>query len=445
MPDNLYDYIQKRVSDHMPGAIGTQPVLGDASGVLPLSQVLREAEQLGRSLTKTKYGIFCRSQKDAAVALLACFSAGKTAVPLSVHYGKGHVDKIRQTVRLSQFITSRGIEEIGKDEAETEELSGLPLIMCTSGTSGQPKGAMISQQNLISNLEDIAAYFAISTEDTWLISRPLYHCAVLTGEFLAALIAGANILFYDGEFQPATILRVLRDNHITVMGGTPTLFYHLSRLALRHKQTLPLRCAVVSGECMTPSVAKQMREAMPDTQIYHVYGLTEASPRVTWLPPEQFDRHPLSVGFPLRSVETRIHKGELLVRGPNVMRGYYNNPAATARALSDGWLHTGDGAEVDREGRLYIKGRLDEMIIRGGMNIYPQEIENALKQIPAIQEVMAYGIQEQGGPGQAIGLKVVTSLTRQEIYAFCRDRLASYQLPDRIEKCLLFPATLRER
>ena len=102
---------------------------------------------------------------------------------------------------------------------------------------------------------------------------------------------------------------------------------------------------------MTPAVAELMRQAMPDTRIYHVYGLTEASPRVSWLDPTQFDRHPTSAGVPLRSVEVRVVDGELLVHGPNVMRGYYDDPAATKRALRGGWLHTGDMAELDETGR----------------------------------------------------------------------------------------------
>jgi len=178
---------------------------------------------------------------------------------------------------------------------------------------------------------------------------------------------------------------------------------------------------------------------LPEANIYNVYGLTEASPRVSALPPDQFDRHPLSVGFPLRNVEARTENNELLIRGKTIMRGYYNDSEQTEKALSGGWLHTGDGAEIDSTGRITIKGRLDNMIIRAGMNIFPQEIESVLKSDPRVTEALVYG--EQNGVTQRLCVKIAADgLTRADIMAICRECLPAYEIPDVVE---LVDAVLR--
>ena len=184
---------------------------------------------------------------------------------------------------------------------------------------------------------------------------------------------------------------------------------------------------------MTQAAADCMRAALPDTAVYNVYGLTEASPRVSALPPGQFDGFPLSAGFPLRSVEMKIEGGELLLRGKSIMKGYYNDKEQTHKALAGGWLHTGDAAETDEAGRITIKGRLDHMIIRAGMNIYPQEIENALKSDPGISDALAFGLREKPAT-QALVLHVVANgLSKAEVLRICQERLPFYEIPDVLE------------
>lgn len=190
---------------------------------------------------------------------------------------------------------------------------------------------------------------------------------------------------------------------------------------------------------MTTTVAEKVRTAMPDTRIYNVYGLTEASPRISYLPCEQFDRHPTSVGVPLRSVQARIVDGELLVRGLSIMKGYYRQPEATAKALDGGWLHTGDMVEADSNGYLYIHGRRDDMIIRGGMNIYPQEIENAVKQDGRIVDAMVWGTRD-GRVGQKINIMALApGIGENELLQICRERLPGYQLPDHAQLVSALP------
>lgn len=422
----LYEFIRHRMLEH------SDQIISDGRKTLTYSEVLECAEVLGNQLTEEKYGLLCDSDFDTAISLLACFYARKTAIPLSKKYGDKHISRIIEKSQIAHLITSSGVTRIADTMPESENLTDVALIMCTSGTTGKPKGAMITEKNLVTNLNDIEKYFQINNTDHILIARPLYHCAVLTGELLISLIKGLQISFFSEGFIPQRILSVAKDKKITVLCGTPTLFYHLAALNLKSKSSLCLRVIVVSGECMTQKAAERIRSAFAETKIYNVYGLTEASPRACYLPPAEFDQRPLSVGVPLASLEAKIEDNELLLKGGSIMKGYYNDPDATAKSIRNGWLYTGDIAECDDQGRVYIKCRRDNMIIRSGMNIYPQEIENALKQDERIRDVLAYG-EKNETVSEKIHIKVVTVLNKSEVFEVCRRLLSSYQLPDVID------------
>ena len=422
----LYEYIKRRMLEH------PDQIVSDGIKTLTYSEILERAEVLGTQLTEEKYGLLCDSDFDTAISLLACFYARKTAVPLSPKYGDKHISRIIEKVQIAHLMTSSGVVRISDNMPELEDLTDVALIMCTSGTTGMPKGAMITEKNLVTNLNDIEKYFQIDHTDHILIARPLYHCAVLTGELLISLVKGLQISFFSEGFIPQRILSVAKDKKITALCGTPTLFYHLAVLNLKSKSTLSLRVIVVSGECMTQKAAESIRSAFTNTNIYNVYGLTEASPRACYLPPEEFDKRPLSVGIPLASLEAKVEDNELLLKGGSIMRGYYNDPNATAKAIRNDWLYTGDIAELDESGHVYIKCRKDNMIIRSGMNIYPQEIENALKQDDRIRDVLARG-EKNETVSEKIHIKVVTALSKSDVFEVCRKHLSSYQLPDVIE------------
>lgn len=410
-----------------------ESTLRDEKEYITYGELLERAECLGKMLTHHKYGILCESELHTAIAVLACFYAERTGVLLSFRYGEKHNQKIIEKMQVSHLITEDGVQVLSEAAREEEDLSDVALIMSTSGTTGDPKGAMITYENLLTNLQDIMQYFDMDDTDKILIARPLYHCAVLTGEFMVSLTKGVDIVFMNSGFSPAAILKEIRQHNITVICATPTIFYYLCGIIGRCSDAISINKAVVSGECMTETVARRLSETLLSARIYHVYGLTEASPRVSYLPPELFHEHPLSVGLPLQSVQIKIEDGELLVAGKNIMKGYYNNPEATGKVIRDGWLHTGDIAQMDAQGLITIKSRKDNMIIRAGMNIYPQEIENVLRQVRQISDVLAYGMRD-AAVGEKIYLKVVTdTLSKSEIYACCCDLLPSYQLPDNIE------------
>ena len=305
--------------------------------------------------------------------------------------------------------------------------------MCTSGTTGEPKAAMITYNNILCNIKDIGKYFNINSSDTILITRPLCHASALVGELFVSLMCGANIVVNSLAYNPFMIYRTLSKEKITVFCATPTVCYQLADICSRKAERINIRKIAISGECMTKIVANKLLNTFQDSELFNVYGLTEASPRVSYLSPDLFNKNPDSVGVALDSVKLKIVDGELYVSGDNVMKGYYEDPELTKKTIQDGWLKTGDMASFDSEGLLYIKGRNDDLIIRAGINIYPQEIENVLLQDEHIKNVIAYRIKNDIS-GDKIGLKVETDRIKEtEIFEICKQMLPNYLLPDVIE------------
>ena len=319
------------------------------------------AENFSNKLKNFKCcAILCSSEMASAMSLLACFAAGVTAVPLSMRYGEAHCNKILDTISPDAIIMDVNGELTVyklKDCQYITPEEHPALIMCTSGTTGKPKGAMLSEKNILTNVSDIADYFTMDKGDTILIARPLYHCAVLTGEFLTAIVRGANIRFYSEQFNPTKMLELIKEYGITAFCGTPTLLSIMARFN-RSNATATLRHICISGECMGAEVGRKIRSTFPACRVYHIYGLTEACPRVSYLPPEHFVNYPDCVGIPLKSVSIKIlndqgnlchanEEGILYVKGDNVMIGYYCEPEKTAKILKDGWLCTGDIAVIN--------------------------------------------------------------------------------------------------
>lgn len=385
--------------------------------------------------------ILCSSEIATAMSLLACFAAGVTAVPLSIRYGEGHCNKILDSINPDAIIMDTNGEIAVyriKDSQYIVPKEHPALIMCTSGTTGEPKGVMLSEHNIITNVSDITEYFEIDDSDTILISRPLYHCAVLTGEFLTAIVKGSRIRFYSKQFNPTKMLALIKEFEITAFCGTPTLLSIMARFN-RGNTSDSLRFICVSGECMGSEVGLKIKAAFPNCNIYHVYGLTEASPRVCYMPSEYFEEYPDYVGLPLRSVSVKIlsdnnkpcvpgEEGVLWVKGENVMLGYYNDAERTQSRVKDGWLCTEDFAVMNDLGFIKIKGRTDDLIIKAGMNIYPAEIESVLKQDPRVMDVIAYGVHSE--IGTHIGIKIVGDFSSiGEVKQLCLRALPSFQIP----------------
>ena len=435
----LWQYIKEQMMRH-PG----QKICEDGA-FITYEEAVIYAESFAEELTAPCCALLCHSEMATALALLSCLAAGVTAVPMSYRYGDRPLRKMMDKIQPPCIIS----DTYGKLQAVQTGLTGYvppkehpALIMCTSGTTGSPKGVMLSERNLLCNLKDIAAYFKVSDADRILIARPLQHCAVLNGEFLLALIRGLNIRFDSGQLSPLHLLNLIGKEQITVFGGTPTLLGLLASFIRSPERTACVKSIVVSGECLTKAVAGRIRKAFPQAAVYHVYGLSEASPRVAWLPPELFDTRMDCIGRPLQSVQIKIdgvcnadgqREGELLVRGDNVMLGYYNDPELTRKVLRDGWLRTGDIVREDRQGGMRILCRKDDMMIRGGVNIYPAEIENALKEDARTEDALAYSYTDHHGRTQ-IGIKIKGAFAdEQSVRQLCCHVLPLYECPSRIE------------
>lgn len=410
--------------------------------------VINYVEAWSASFASGRYAILCDNEMNTALSVLACFCAGVTAIPLSARYGKIHCERIINNSDIN-YIISDGtgvpkVHRVNNTSTETKD-SDLPaLIMYTSGTTGVPKGAMLSQKNILANLDSICDYFNISEIDCIMIARPLYHCAVLTGEFLISLLRGARIVFYSNEFHPFFWAETIYKEGVSILGGTPTLLFNLSKLMRLSKKLASIRKLVISGERLTKTIAEIVRSAFPDAEIYSVYGLTEASPRISALPPEMFDDCSDSCGFPIKGVRIRIVKddgvearpneiGDLFVQGDNVMMGYYKNEKATKAAFSEGWLRTGDLAYRDKKGLLYIKGRRDDMIIHAGINVYPQEIETVLMRNSEVTGVLVYGTKDLHCGQKIMMLVAGENLSVEKIRKYCEENLPAYEQPAEIK------------
>lgn len=421
--------------------MNTESTVSENDAVITYEELVIWAENYAKELIgKECVAIMCDSEMAAAMSMLACFAADVTAVPISKRYGVNHYTRILKRLKPEWIITDYygELKVIKIDGGDYKIPAKKPaLIMFTSGTTGVPKGAMIHEDNLIGNIKDIARYFKIDKNDSILIARPLYHCAVLTGEYLISLIKGVNIRFYSGKFNPIILAGLIEKYEITVFCGTPTLMVTISA-ALKNKKMSRLKTVAISGECLGKASAKRIRNDLKHTDIYHVYGLTEACPRVCWLSPDLFDVMPDSVGIPLKSDKVKIindagkladadEEGVLWVNG-NIMMGYYDDSETTHKVVRNGWLCTGDRASVDKGGYVRIKGRNDDLIIRAGMNIYPQEIEAALKNDERVKEVLAYPVQKKDVT--LIGIEIAGDFADEdEVRKMCREYLCDYQMP----------------
>ena len=439
----LWGYLREAMLEHP-----TQKVCEEGAEI-SFEELVAFSEIFAKQLVGEKCcAIICGSEMANAMAILSCVAAGVTAVPISIRYGEAHckaiLHKIKPTAIITDLYGDLNVISFCDGNYITPKIHPA-FIMCTSGTSGTPKGIMLSEENFITNIQDIDSYFKIDFTDSILISRPLYHCAVLTGEFFVSLIKGVKILFYSEKFNPKVLLDLIEQNEITVFCGTPTLLNMMAAFK-RNRCIKSLKTICISGECLSKKTAEFISKAFSNAQFYHVYGLTEACPRVSYLPPLLFNDLAPSVGIPLKSVIVQIiafdgtvaspgEEGILWVFGKNVMLGYYNEPEKTEKVMNDGWLCTGDIAFMDRDGFLHIKGRADDMIIRAGMNIYPQEIECSLKNDSRVRDVYVYKLDDLY-TGSQIAMKISGDFKNEdEVRVLCNNILPFFQVPSKIELC----------
>lgn len=319
----------------------------------------------------------------------------------------------------------------------------VAVILYTSGTTGKPKGAMLTHKNIYSNAMDTANYLKMTSEDRTIATLPMFHVFCLTVALNAPFIHGGTIVIVP-KFSPGEIFRLVREYQATVFAGVPTMYNFLYQFPDGSPEDLASLRLCVSGGASLPLALLENFETKFNVVISEGYGLSEASP-VTCFNPLDRPRKPGSIGRSILNVDNKVVNelgeelppgeiGELIVRGPNVMKGYYNMPENTAATIRDGWLHTGDLAKMDDEGYFYIVDRKKDMIIVGGYNVYPREIEEVLYNHPGVIEAAVVGIPDSDY-GEAVACFIVAkdkTLNEDAIRSYCGEHLAKYKLPKAI-------------
>lgn len=353
--------------------------------------------------------------------------------------------------RLTHVITFDDEAAASKDFAALSELetqSGInrdseAIIIYTSGTTGKPKGCLLTHGNLLANARQISQWLGFTKDDRLLTIMPLFHMNAVSVTTMSALFAGGSTVV-SPKFSASRFWQIISDYGITSFGSVATM---LSMLLSTYPDGVPaglvtdqLRFAMCGSAPVPAEVMKRFEETF-NCLVIEGYGLSESTCRSTFNPPDQ-RRRPGSCGQPIGNEmcvfddEDREvadgELGEIVLRGENILKGYYRNPEATATAFRNGWFHTGDVGYRDADGFFYIVDRKSDMIIRGGENIYPREIDEVLYQHPAVAAAATIGVPDQlyGEEVAAfIVLREGKEATAEEIIAFCRAQLADYKCP----------------
>lgn len=331
----------------------------------------------------------------------------------------------------------------------------LAMLLYTSGTTGRPKGVMLSHGNLVANNVAIQAYLELRPDDIGLTVMP-FHFSYGNSVLHTHLAAGATLLLEDNLAYPHVVVHRLQDEKVTGFSGVPSTFAILmSRCHLEDFDLSSMRYLTQAGGAMTRASIQRMRQFVPSARFFVMYGQTEATARLTYLPPEHLDERLGSVGVPLDGIEIQVRNGqdkelppgqvgELCARGPNVMLGYWRDDEATREVLVDGWLHTGDLGHRDDAGFLYIDGRAVDMIKVGSFRVSPQEVEEVLAVLPGIAELCVASTADEL-LGQAVKAVIVlrdgATLDERQVKAHCRAQLAAYKVPKVVEFLHELPRT----
>ncbi len=324
--------------------------------------------------------------------------------------------------------------------ADTAE-DDTAVILYTSGTTGSPKGAELTHFNLTRNCEVTRDLFDFDHDAITLGALPLFHSFGQTCGLNAMIVAGGTLTLIP-RFAPVKALEIIQRDRVTLFEGVPTMYNALLHCPERSRfNTSTLKVCASGGAAMPVELLRGFEQAF-DCKVLEGYGLSESSPVASFNHPDR-ERKAGSIGTPIAGVEMKVvddeghdlpqgEVGEILIRGHNVMKGYWNKPEATAEALRDGWLHTGDMARIDEDGYFFIVDRKKDLIIRGGYNVYPREIEELLYEHPAVREAAVIGVpHDEFGEeiGAAVTLKDGAVATEAELREFVKQQVAAYKYP----------------
>jgi fatty-acyl-CoA synthase len=358
------------------------------------------------------------------------------------------------------------IAALGKEVEDAELAAVEATLAChevinmqyTSGTTGFPKGVMLTHHNVVNNGFNIGECMRFTEKDRLCIPVPFFHCFGCVLGVMACVTHGAAMVPVE-IFDPLKVLRTIETERCTAVHGVPTMFIaELEHPEFARFDLTSLRSGIMAGSPCPIEVMKRVMRDMHASEITIAYGQTESSPVITQTRTDDpIELRVATVGRALPDVEVKIvdietgatlppgKQGELCTRGYLVMKGYYKMPEETARAIdADRWLHTGDLAVMDENGYCKITGRIKNMIIRGGENIYPREIEEFLYTHPDISDIQVYGVPDRKYGEQvmaAVILKKGVTMTEEEVREFCRGRIANYKVPRYVKFVDAYPMT----
>lgn len=357
----------------------------------------------------------------------------------------------------------RSKEEYIDNSADTTSEYILPVyhendaatVIYTSGTTGNPKGVTLSHRNLVSNVESILQYLSLTNTDRLMNVLPFYY-SYGNSVLHTHIAVGGSLVLQNSLAYPHLILKQIQETRATGFSGVPSTYsLLLSRTKLREHDLSSLRYMTQAGGPMAPNLIKELVETLPHVKFFVMYGQTEATARLSYLPPEKLVTKLGSIGMPIPGVKIEIRDeheelvsadvtGEIYASGENVMLGYWNDPDTTSKVLRNGWLKTGDLAYMDQDGFIYIVGRHSDMIKSGAHRISPKEIEEVIMEIDGIAEVAVVGVKDDL-LGQVIKAVIVPrvdqALSEMKIKAHCKERLATYKIPKFIEFVQELPKT----
>ena len=331
-------------------------------------------------------------------------------------------------------------------------------IQFTSGTTGNPKGATLTHCNILNNGYEAGKGMRLTPEDRLCIPVPLYHCFGMVLGVLAAVTHGATMVFPAPVYDPLSTLQAVQDERCTALHGVPTMFVtELDHPDFGRFDVSSLRTGIIAGAPCPEPLMKRIIGDMHMENVLIAYGQTELSPvNHMTLPEDSFENRTQTVGRPIPHIEVKIvdsddrvlpigEQGEICTRGYSVMKGYWDEPEKTAETIIDGWLHSGDLGTMNEHGYVRITGRIKDMIIRGGENIYPREIEEFLYTHPSVSEVQVFGVPDQRMGEEVcawIQLRDGRTATEEEIREFCKGQISHYKIPRYVRFVDEYPMTV---
>jgi len=439
-------------------------------------------------LTKgDKLGLLLPNCPEFAVAYLGALQLGVVVVPMDVRLSRDEIYSILHNWSISTFLTHHTYRDLALElQRELEgrlkviivdspvhdpgqqgegitpyaELLRYPsemdweagiqgsddaLILYTSGTTGRPKGVVLTYDHL-DCFPETMRQFGVREDDINAILLPMSH---ISGPILVnnLIYTGSTLVILD-TIRPESIMEAIATHRINWFHGVPPIFQALLRGSKEGQfDTTSLRFIAMMGAPVPLSLMEEFKARFPGVKVIQGYGLTETSPIVTLVDLEDWERKLGSAGKPVKGVEIRIvddeghplppgEIGEVIIKGPQVMKGYYNDPEATDQVIRDGWFYTGDLGRFDQDNYLYIVGRKKDLIITGGLNVYPAEVEECLLGHPDVAEVAVIGVPDFMR-GERVKALIVPKPDRRpskrEIQSYCKGRLADYKIPDLIE------------